>query len=165
MMTPEAQYRVLVVDDNPGDLLLLQEAVRSIHAPISLTTCPDGREALRILGQRSDFDLILSDLNMPGVNGVDLVHQLQQVEELRQIPIVMMSSSERAKLPKQLDGAITVPYFTKATTWDEFLGLARELVEAVTSKSSAASTSARILAERMTPSRGFAKFDGQESPS
>jgi|ERR1043165_5580143 CheY-like chemotaxis protein len=163
MSTPPISYRVLVVDDNPGDLALLQEAITSLQAPIVLTTCRDGREALRLLAERQDFDLILSDLNMPGVNGVALFQHLQECEHLQRIPMVMMSSSDRAKLPKRLDGAIAVPYFTKAATWADFLRLAREILAVVSDKAPHSSASGRQLAERMTPGQGFVKFEGSRS--
>ena len=158
MPTPVNAFHVLVVDDNPGDLGLLQEAIASIRAPITLTTCADGRDALRVLAERQDFDLILSDLNMPSMSGVDLFQHLQNSHRLQHIPMVMMSSSDRSKLPKRLDGAIAVPYFTKAATWEDFLRLAREILAAVSLKAPISSTSGRQLAERMTPAQGFAKF-------
>jgi CheY-like chemotaxis protein len=166
MASPVSTFHVLVVDDNPGDLGLLQEAVASIRAPIVLTTCTDGRDALRLLAERQDFDLILSDLNMPSMSGVDLFQRLQQSHRLQHIPMVMMSSSDRSKLPKRLDGAIAVPYFTKAATWEDFIRLAREILAAVSLKAPISSASGKQLAERMTPVQGFAKFkdDGPLSP-
>lgn len=152
------QYHVLVVDDNPGDLCLLQEAIVHIGAPITMIACQSALAALTILTERRDIDLILSDLNMPGLNGVQLFQRLQQCPRLRHVPMVMMSSSDRAKLPKLIGDNIAVPYFTKAATWPDFIRLARELLTAVSTHDVAASTSVHVLAERMTPSHGFSKF-------
>lgn len=156
-------YHVLLVDDNRGDLALLQEAVTCIRAPITLITCETGAEALKQLAERNDIDLILTDLNMPGMTGVQLFQRLRDDARIQHIPMVMMSSSERAKLPKRIDEAITVPYFTKAASWPDFIRLAQELFAAVSSKQS--TTSGRLLAERMTPVEGFTKFTGDETPA
>jgi CheY-like chemotaxis protein len=157
-MARSANYHVVVVDDNPGDLCLLQEAIISIGAPITMISCQTGQDALALLADRRDIDLILSDLNMPGMHGVQLFQRLQQCPRLQHVPMVMMSSSARAKLPKRIAGDITVPYFTKAATWPDFVRLAQELLLAVSATDTAAATSGRLLAERMTPAQGFAKF-------
>lgn len=151
-----AVYHVLLVDDNRGDIALLQEAVACIRAPMTLVPCETGAEALRQLAARTDIDLVLSDLNMPGMTGVQLFKRIREDSRFQHLPLVMMSSSDRAKLPKRIADDISVPYFTKASSWADFIHLAQELLTAVASKQSA--SSGRLLAERMTPAQGFAKF-------
>lgn len=161
---PSKRYEVLVVDDNPGDLRLLQEAIVSISAPINIIACQSASDALAILADRDDIDLILSDLNMHGTDGIQLFERLQHCPRLRAIPMAIMSSSDRTKLPKPIMNKIRVPYFTKASTWPDFITLAQELLASVSSCDGAATTPARMLAERMTPTHGFSIFTDVQSP-
>lgn len=72
MTTPPLTFRVLVVDDNERDLMLLEEAVREASAPIKLVTFIKAAESLDFLSHDQQFRLILSDLNMPDVHGLEL---------------------------------------------------------------------------------------------
>jgi CheY-like chemotaxis protein len=149
-------YRVLVVDDNDGDLGLFQEALGTVRVPIVLVTRKDAQQALDLLATDRGFDLILSDLNMPNISGAEFVNRLEKKPELTHIPIVLMSSSLKARLPARIASAVTVPYFTKATTWPEFVHLAQEIEAMLVAGRS--ENSGRLLAERMTPATGFPKF-------
>jgi CheY-like chemotaxis protein len=155
--TPGAAYRVLAIDDNHGDLLLLEEAIAAVGAPVTLVRCGSAAEALDILSITQKFDLILSDLNMPGISGLELFQRLHGTPEFKALPLVLMSSSRKEKLPRGIaDAMMQVPYFTKADTWDGFLRLAREISAMLVDGRSSAS--ARRLAERMTPPSGYSKF-------
>lgn len=152
-------YRVLVVDDNDGDLALFREAISQIRLPILVETRANAQSALDLLANDHAFDLILSDLNMPTISGVELVNRLAAIPGLKQIPIVLMSSSLQSRLPPRIATTITVPYFTKATTWDEFVHLAQAIEAMLLAGRS--DQSGRLLAERMTPAHGFRKFTDQ----
>lgn len=149
-------YRVLVVDDNDGDLGLFEEALGRVRIRIVLVTRKDAQQALDLLATDREFDLILSDLNMPNISGAEFVNRLGMKPELTQIPIVLMSSSLKSKLPARIANAMTVPYFTKAATWPEFVHLAHEIESMLVAGRS--ENSGRLLAERMTPAAGFPRF-------
>lgn len=91
---------VLLVEDDPGDAYLLAEALRRCGADVDLTVARDGQEALALLQDQSPSarlrrpDLILLDLGLPRLDGRQLLSALKADPNLRQIPVVVLSSSE-----------------------------------------------------------------------
>jgi len=93
---------VLLVDDNPGDVRLTQEALKEGRVAINLRVANHGQEALEILrpksgGMRYVPDLILLDLNMPVMDGRQLLQIIKADEGLRCIPVVVLTTSEAEK--------------------------------------------------------------------
>lgn len=85
---PRAVGTLLIVDDNPSSLdLLTHRLEREGH---SVVGCCDGESALRTIDSAS-FDLILLDLLMPGINGIDVLKRLREQPRTAEIPVVMMS--------------------------------------------------------------------------
>jgi chemotaxis family two-component system response regulator Rcp1 len=100
-MSPARQrFEVLLVEDNPGDVFLTQEAFREGQLPLRLCVVGDGEEALRYLRRETPFedatrpDLVLMDLNLPKKDGRELLAELKQDAELRQIPVIILTTSE-----------------------------------------------------------------------
>lgn len=123
--------RILVLDDNPADLTLLDEAVAASGVALSVTTCIRASDALELLRRDGDFALILSDINMPGINGIEFLHAVTVMPTASTIPIALMSSSARDALPSALQDPLgQLPYFTKPSDWPGFLALARALEQA-----------------------------------
>ncbi|HZD44374.1 MAG TPA: response regulator [Methanomicrobiales archaeon] len=99
---------ILLIEDNPADAKLTAEALREVTVPNSLTVMPDGVEAMEFLkksGRYADAplpDLILMDVHLPRLGGVDLLKKIQSESRLREIPIVVLTGSvdrdERADL-------------------------------------------------------------------
>ncbi len=92
---------ILLVEDNPGDVLLVREALKSAKVRNSLHVAEDGVEALDFLlckGSNSKDrirpGLILLDLNLPKKDGREVLREVKQNPDLRAIPIVVMTSSE-----------------------------------------------------------------------
>lgn len=92
---------ILLIDDNPGDVRLIQESLRDIPTPNRLSVVEDGLQALAFLrrapaGQYADAprpSLILLDLNLPKKNGREVLAEIKQDPNLRRIPVVVLSSS------------------------------------------------------------------------
>jgi CheY-like chemotaxis protein len=90
----------LVVEDNGGDILLIEELLGEIGSEISLNVARDGDEALEFLRRRGKHtaaprpDLILLDLNLPRRDGAELLEQLKGDRELLNIPVVVLTSSK-----------------------------------------------------------------------
>lgn len=101
-MTGEA-YEVLLVEDSAPDVRLMREAVREAGAPIALVHARDGIDALALLRERAGHtparqpDLILLDLNMPRMNGRELLHVLAADPKLSGIPVVVLSSTRSSE--------------------------------------------------------------------
>ena len=156
MPGPTPPKRVLIVDDNDGDVRLLTEAIIESGVPLQVVAAKSALDAIALLGVDPHFDLIISDLNMPRMSGVELFMRLQQVPGLKAIPMAIMSSSRREKLPARVSETVSVPYFVKADSWAGFVRLAKEIHGILADGSGG--DSAQRLAERMTPPTGFPRF-------
>jgi CheY-like chemotaxis protein len=90
---------ILLVEDNPGDILLTQEALRDDRLRIKLNVTTDGEEAMDFLHRRSSYakaprpDLILLDLNLPRKDGREVLAEIKNDAALRTIPIVVLTTS------------------------------------------------------------------------
>src|SRR5262245_6740863 len=86
--------KLLLVEDNLGDIGLVREVLSSRRPPIELDLARDGRQRLaRLSGGASFPDLILLDLNLPRMDGRELLARLKTDPELRSIPVVVYTSS------------------------------------------------------------------------
>ena len=89
---------ILLVEDNPADVRLTQEAFRDARVPNRLHVARDGVEALSMLrdttGDVPRPDLILLDLNLPRKDGREVLQDIKQDEALRHIPVVILSTSQ-----------------------------------------------------------------------
>ena len=94
------RFRVLLVEDNPADVRLLEEAFRESPEPYELHTVVDGESALDFVHRRNEHadkprpDLVLLDINLPKCNGHDVLQNLKQTPGLVRIPVLMLTSSD-----------------------------------------------------------------------
>lgn len=94
-----AAIDILLIEDDPGDVLLTREAFLDHKLRNRLTVLGDGREALAYLRRRGRYadapipDLILLDLNLPGLDGRELMAEIAEDPELRDIPVVILTNS------------------------------------------------------------------------
>ena len=84
---------ILLVEDNPGDVLLFRKAMERCGLDGRVRVATDGAEALRQLREVLP-DLVLLDLNLPGVDGREVLRQLKADRVLRRVPVVVMTSSD-----------------------------------------------------------------------
>lgn len=93
-------FELLLVEDNPGDVYLTKEAFREGCIPLRLSVVGDGEEATRYLRREAPYqnairpDLVLLDLNLPKKDGRELLAELKADPELRQIPVIILTTSE-----------------------------------------------------------------------
>ena len=91
---------ILMVEDNPGDVELAREALTEASARKNLTVAEDGEQGLSLLRREGRYenaqqpDLILLDLNLPTINGREVLAEIKSDPELRRIPVVILTSSE-----------------------------------------------------------------------
>src|SRR5256714_15661531 len=94
---------VLLVEDDPGDVLMTQEAFDEHKVRNKLSVVSDGQEALSYLRREGRFadaprpDLILLDLNLPRVDGREVLAVIKDDEDLRSIPVVGLTTSQAAE--------------------------------------------------------------------
>jgi two-component system, chemotaxis family, response regulator Rcp1 len=97
---PGYHREILIVEDNPGDVRLMQEALRGMKPPVSIHVATDGEEALRFLRREGEFksfprpNLIFLDFNLPKANSRDVLRQIKEDEDLRVIPVAVFTTSE-----------------------------------------------------------------------
>lgn len=90
---------VLLVEDNDGDILLITEALKEGDFVKKLSVVKDGWEALNYLAKKEKYstattpDLILLDINLPKLNGHEVLKQIRAEELLRHIPVIILSTS------------------------------------------------------------------------
>ena len=87
---------ILVTDDDPEDRDLIQETIREIDPSIECVTARTGEECIDLLNDLSFLpDLIFLDVNMPMMNGLDCLVILKQMDRLKHVPVVMLSTTLR----------------------------------------------------------------------
>ena len=91
---------ILLVEDNPGDILLARVAFEKSKYSVNIDVAMDGEEALDFLYKRGMFaeastpDLILLDLNLPAISGSEVLADIKNDEELRVIPVIILTTSQ-----------------------------------------------------------------------
>ncbi len=83
--------RILIVEDSPTMQALLNSALEGLEVPVKITEASSGFEALRCL-PRESFDLIVTDINMPDINGLELVAFAKSNDAYRSIPLIIVST-------------------------------------------------------------------------
>ena len=124
---------VLLVEDSPGDVRLTQEAFRDSGKPVRLHLASDGVEALAFLrceGIYADAprpDLILLDLNLPKMDGREVLKEIKKDRNLKTIPTIILTTSD-----DEVDVLISYQlqancYLRKPAHWDAFDNLVRSI--------------------------------------
>ncbi len=118
---------ILLVEDNPGDVRLTVEAFKEGDVRSSITVAKDGFEALSHLrpsGQQSDApppDVILLDLNLPRMDGREVLAEIKQDPALRQIPVVVLTTSTDNRDVQQAYDAHANCYIAKPVDLESFV--------------------------------------------
>jgi len=101
MTYADSRVEILLVEDNPGDVELTRIAFREAKVPNPLRVVADGVQAMAYLRQEPPFEdairpgLILLDLNLPRVDGREVLQTVKSDPELRRIPVCVMSTSRQ----------------------------------------------------------------------
>jgi len=124
---------VLLVEDSPGDVRLTQEAFRDANRSIHLQVASDGVEAMAFLRREGAHvqalrpDLILLDLNLPKMDGREVLARIKAGDRLKTIPTVILTTSDaEADIVKSYQLQANC-YLTKPVQFDEFASLVRSI--------------------------------------
>lgn len=132
-MGQSTPVQVLIVEDNPGDVELAKAALRETSLPLELHVTPNGEEAMRFMRQEGAYadapppDLVLLDLNMPKMGGLEVLDEMKADEDLRLTPVVVFTSSAARE---DIEGAYdryANCYITKPSDLDELMGVVRAI--------------------------------------
>jgi CheY-like chemotaxis protein len=126
--------RVLIIEDNPLDALIVEHALRREQSWTTETmVADDGEKAIELLllhhsrPMQQRPDLIILDLNLPKRDGAEVLQVIRTTDELRSLPVVVLSSSPMDVMKSKLHKANVEAncYFTKPADLDEFLALGK----------------------------------------
>jgi CheY-like chemotaxis protein len=124
---------VLLIEDDPGDVLMTREAFEEHKVRNRLTVLTDGAQALEYLHRQGEYadadrpDLILLDLNLPKRDGREVLAEIKKDEELGQIPVVVLTTSSS---DEDILGSYRLhanAYVTKPVDFDRFIAVVRQI--------------------------------------
>lgn len=124
---------VLLVDDNPGDVRLTVEALKEGAVPNRLHHAEDGVEALEFLRREGKFtaavrpDLILLDLNLPKMDGREVLATIKADANLRLIPVVILTSSQAEEDILRAYDLHANCYVSKPVDFERFVDVVRSI--------------------------------------
>lgn len=133
MTTALPPIDILLVEDDPGDVLMTREAFEHHKIRNPLHVASDGVEALQFLNREGRFEraprpgLILLDLNLPGKDGREVLDEIKQAPELRSIPVVILTTSEAEEDILRSYDLHANAYVTKPVDFDTFAEVVRKI--------------------------------------
>lgn len=132
-MAQRRGFEILLIEDNPGDVMLTQEAFHEGRLAHRLSVVGDGEEAidfLRRAGKYADAprpDLVLLDLNLPKKDGRELLAEVKDDPDLRHIPVIVLTTSESEQDIWRAYRLHANCYLTKPIQMDDFLRKIRSI--------------------------------------
>jgi CheY-like chemotaxis protein len=133
MSKPPGTIDVLLVEDDPGDVLLTKEAFSDNKVNNRLDVVSDGEEALAYLRQEGEHaearrpDLILLDLNLPRKGGLEVLEDIKADPDLRTIPVVILTTSAADEHILRGYDLHANAYVTKPVDFDQSIRIVRQI--------------------------------------
>ncbi len=135
-MTPKARpVEILLVEDDPGDVLITREAIDGSKFANNLNVVNNGEEALAYLRNEAPYEkasrpgLILLDLNLPRLDGREVLAIVKQDADLRRIPVVILTTSSADEDIVRSYNLHANAYVTKPVDFDQFMSVVRQIDE------------------------------------
>jgi len=126
---------ILLAEDNPGDVKLTEKALQMGNVLNNLHVVTDGVEAMAYLRQEGEYessprpDLLLLDLNMPRMDGQEVLAEMKSDDDLRRIPVVVLTSSEAEEDIVESYDLHANAYLTKPVDFDGFVDIVSSIEE------------------------------------
>lgn len=130
---PQRSIEILLVEDNPGDVRLTEEALKDAKVCNRLAVARDGVEAMEMLRSEDAFsgrsrpDLILLDLNLPRKDGREVLAEIKSDERLKRIPVVVLTTSQAEEDVLKAYNLNANCYVTKPVDLDQFIKVVRSI--------------------------------------
>ena len=135
-MSPSTRpVEILLVEDDPGDVLITREAIDSSKFANVLNVVSNGEEALAYLRREPPYEqatrpgLILLDLNLPRLDGREVLAVVKEDPDLRRIPIVVLTTSSADEDIVRSYDLHANAYVTKPVDFDQFISVVRQIDE------------------------------------
>ncbi|MFW5895142.1 MAG: response regulator [archaeon] len=130
----DKKKNVLLVEDNPGDILITKEAFDQAEIKADMSIAKDGEEAINFLSKVKKLeegakkpDLVLLDLNLPKVNGKEVLKIIKKDKKLKRIPVVILSSSDNKEDIKFTYDLQANCYVKKPSNMHHFITIAKSI--------------------------------------
>ncbi len=126
---------ILLVEDNPGDVRLTQEAFKEGRLRNQLHVVMDGEAAMQYLNQQGEYtgvprpDLILLDLNLPKMNGREVLSAIKNDPDLKRIPVVVLTTSQDETDITESYRQFASSYIVKPVSMEKFIGVVSSFKE------------------------------------
>jgi chemotaxis family two-component system response regulator Rcp1 len=120
------QAQVLLVEDNARDVRLMREVMRELKMECGLQVAADGAQALAMLRRQGQYasmalpDLVLLDINLPVLSGIDVLREVKADPELRLLPVLMLTTSHADSDVHACYALNANSYLVKPADFDEF---------------------------------------------
>jgi CheY-like chemotaxis protein len=132
-MTAAKRIQILLVEDNPDDVLLTAEVLRETRIPSDLHVAMDGEEAMDFFHRRDPFadapvpDLVLLDLNLPKKDGRQVLVELKADPRLRRIPVIVLTTSQAEEDVLRSYQLHANAYVTKPVDFEGFIEAIKQI--------------------------------------
>ena len=127
------EIEILLVEDSPGDVRLTVEALKEAKVHNRLSVVRDGVEAMEFLQKKEPFksvirpDLILLDLNLPRKDGREVLAEIKSDPKLRQIPVVVLTTSRAEEDVLRAYDLHANCYITKPVDFEQFMSVVKSI--------------------------------------
>ncbi|CAG5067865.1 Chemotaxis protein CheY [Dyadobacter sp. CECT 9623] len=117
-------------DDDEDDRMLIKDALEEANPNVTVVEAEDGRELIDNVKNSKDLSqtVVVVDMNMPKMNGVEAIKEIKSDPELVDLPTVMLSTSDNPELKKRAIAAGADDFFVKPNTFKALLDIARGIV-------------------------------------
>ena len=128
-MTDMEMIDILLVEDNPGDVRLTREAFKEGKLRNNLHVVMDGEAAMDFLRSQGDYkdaprpDLVLLDLNLPRMNGREVLTEIKNDPDLKRIPVVVLTTSQDEKDVIESYRHFASSYIVKPVSMEKFISV------------------------------------------
>lgn len=133
MVKKTRPINILLIEDNPGDVRLTQEAFKEGRIPINLDVTMDGVEAIKYLHKQEKYasastpDLILLDLNLPKRDGREVLQDIKADDFLKRIPVVILTTSNAEQDILKSYNLHVNCYINKPVDFDRFFDIIQKI--------------------------------------
>ena len=135
---PSKLVNILLIEDNPGDIVLVKDALKEYGIEHTLCVATDGEEALEFIehagepGYAARPDLLLLDLNLPKRDGPEVLRELRRNPRYTETPVIIVSSADRPHDRTKVAAFNIKHYFRKPINYDEYLLLGQVIRDVMT---------------------------------
>ncbi len=124
---------ILLIEDNEGDIILTGKALEEGKISNNLHVCRNGQQGLDFLFKRGVYegvvtpDIVLLDLNMPGISGQEVLEQIKKTNGINTIPVVVLTTSESQKDIQESYQLHANSYIKKPVDFEQFVEVVKQI--------------------------------------